>query len=248
MAIEILAETPIESLPLRSAEAAFADCRGAVVLAPHPDDETLGCGGAIALLRQQSVPIHVIVMSDGSASHPQSITHPAPVLRGTRENETYAALAQLGVSKAFVTFLRWPDTSVPHLADPDFPLAVSQCAQYIRQHSPSLLFVPWRKDQHCDHRATWEIAQRCLQQLPDPPKQLVYAIWGNSTAGLPALPPTETGWRLDIRSVRGLKRRAAMAHRSQTTDLIKDDPTGFRLTDTMLNNLIQPWETYLEAP
>ncbi|MGB3672596.1 MAG: PIG-L family deacetylase [Phormidesmis sp.] len=247
---ETLTETPIESLPLRTAEVAFAACQGAVVLAPHPDDETLGCGGAIALLRQRSIPVHVIVFSDGSASHPQSISHSAPVLSSIREYETYAALNQLGVSKASVTFLRWPDTSVPHPADPGFPLAVSQCAQSIRKYSPSLLFVPWQKDQHCDHRATWEIAQHCLQQLPpqqSPPSQLVYAIWGSAAAGLPALPPTETGWRLDIHTVQALKRRAAMAHQSQTTDLIKDDPTGFRLTPTMLNNLIQPWETYLEA-
>ncbi|NJL45380.1 MAG: hypothetical protein HC922_05860 [Leptolyngbyaceae cyanobacterium SM2_3_12] len=37
------------------------------------------------------------------------------------------------------------------------------------------------------------------------------------------------------------------AHQSQISDLIGDDPQGFRLTPAMLANLIQPWETYLEV-
>ncbi len=245
--VKTIVETSIDSLVLHTADEVFADCKGAIVLAPHPDDETLGCGGAIALLRQRSIPVHVIILSDGTKSHPDSQTHPAPVLKALRETETYTALAQLGVTKEFVTFLNWPDTAVPHPAHPDFSTAVSQCAYYLRKYSPSLLFVPWQNDRHCDHRATWQIAQQCLEHLSNPPKQVVYAVWGTPSAGLPSLPPGETGWRLDIRSVQQLKRSAAMAHQSQTTDLIQDDPTAFRLTPTMLNNLIQPWETYLNA-
>lgn len=245
MTTNTLTKTPIESLPLLTADEAFTGCKSAIVLAPHPDDETLGCGGAIALLRQRSIPVRVFILSDGTESHPHSQTHPAPVLKSLRETETYAALSQLGVSKEFITFLNWPDTSVPHHSDPNFATAVSQCTHYLRKYAPDLLFLPWQKDQHCDHRATWQIAQRCLQQIPTPPKQIIYAVWGTPAAGLPSLPPNETGWRLDIRAVQPLKHRAAMAHQSQTTDLIKDDPTGFRLTPAMLNNLIQPWETYL---
>ena len=239
--------TAIEALPLRTAEDVFADCRGAVVVAPHPDDETLGCGGAIALLRQRGIPVHILVVSDGTQSHPHSQRYPPDRLRQLREQETCAAVQVLGLPTAAVTFLRWPDTAVPHPGDLDFSTAVDQCYCYLLCHSPTLVFVPWQHDRHCDHRATWTITQHALSQLSSPPRQLVYSIWGSPSAGLPALPVGETGWRLNICDVKAVKRRAANAYQSQTTDLIADDPTGFRLTPTMLNNLIQPWETYLEV-
>ncbi|CAN5826497.1 PIG-L family deacetylase [soil metagenome] len=239
--------TAIESLPLRSADEAFLGCQRAVVVAPHPDDETLGCGGAIALLQQRSIPVHVLVMSDGTQSHPDSKSYPADRLRVQREQETCAALKGLGISEPKVTFFRWPDTAVPGLGDQDFATAVNLCSESLQRCQPSLLFVPWQHDQHCDHRATWQIVQQAVSNWPQPPRQVVYSIWGDRAAGLPALPPGETGWRLDIRAVVAVKRQAVMAHQSQTTDLINDDPSGFRLTPAMLNNLIQPWETYLEV-
>ncbi len=237
----------IESLPLRSADEAFLGCQRAAVVAPHPDDETLGCGGAIALLQQRSIPVHVLVMSDGAQSHPQSKSYPAERLMAQREQETCAALETLGISAPKVTFFRWPDTAVPGLGDPDFAAAVDLCCESLQRYQPSLLFVPWQLDQHCDHRATWQIVQQAIFNWPQPPRQVVYSIWGDHSAGLAALPVGETGWRLDIRSVVALKRQAVMTHQSQTTDLIDDDPSGFRLTPAMLNNLIQPWETYLEV-
>lgn len=242
-----LAGTAIESLPLRFADEVFSKGDRAVVVAPHPDDETLGCGGAIALLQQRAIPVHILVMSDGTQSHPHSKRYPAAKLRALREAETYAAVQTLGLSPSAITFFRWSDTAVPHPGNPDFAAAVDKCRHSLLRHSPTLLFVPWQHDQHCDHRATWKIVQHCLSSWSQPPKQIVYSIWGSPSAGLPALPAGETGWRLDIRSVASLKHQAAMAHRSQTTNLIADDPTGFQLTPTMINNLIQPWETYLEV-
>ncbi|MGB3293925.1 MAG: PIG-L deacetylase family protein [Phormidesmis sp.] len=241
------ADTAIESLPLRAANEVFSDGDRVVVVAPHPDDETLGCGGAIALLQQRAIPVHILVVSDGTQSHPHSTLYPATKLRALREKETCAAAQTLGLSPTAVTFLRWPDTAVPHPGDPDFPAVVGDCRRYLLHHLPTLLFVPWQHDRHCDHRAAWKIMQHCLSSYPQPLQQFVYSIWGSPSAGLPALPSGETGWRLDISAVESLKRQAAMAHQSQTTNLIADDPMGFRLTPTMLNNLIQPWETYLEV-
>ncbi|MBE9118040.1 PIG-L family deacetylase [Lusitaniella coriacea LEGE 07157] len=239
--------TAIESLPLRSAAAAFAGCHSAVVVAPHPDDESLGCGGAIALLQQRSIPAHILVMSDGTQSHPQSKKYPPERLKRLRERETQTALQKLGLEPEAATFMGWGDSQIPAFGSKFFPEAVSGCRSYLRDRAPSLLFVPWQHDRHRDHRATWEIVQSCLQTWQQPPQQLAYAVWGSEAAGLPCIPPDATGWRLDIRSVESLKRQAVMAHQSQTTDLINDDPTGFRLTPTMLTNLIQPWETYLEV-
>ena len=54
-------------------------------------------------------------------------------------------------------------------------------------------------------------------------------------------------WRLDINKVVELKILAIKAYRSQTTDLIDDDPEGFRLSPQMLANFARPWEVYLSV-
>ncbi|WP_262895303.1 PIG-L family deacetylase [Hymenobacter lapidiphilus] len=65
------------ALPLQPA--AYAATLGpTVVIAPHPDDESLGCGGLLALLARANVPVWCVLMSDGTMSHPNSAKFPAP--------------------------------------------------------------------------------------------------------------------------------------------------------------------------
>src|SRR4051794_10732910 len=84
-----------------------------VVVAPHPDDEVLGCGGIIALLRQARVRGRMIIAGDGAASHPGSKAYPPPALGALRRAESEAGLGILGVSPEDVTFLGLPDGGVP---------------------------------------------------------------------------------------------------------------------------------------
>ena len=44
-----------------------------IVLAPHPDDETLGCGGLLAACAAAQIPAHIFVLTDGSLSHPNNM-------------------------------------------------------------------------------------------------------------------------------------------------------------------------------
>ena len=60
------------------------------------------------------------------------------------------------------------------------------------------------------------------------------------------LPGPPKGWRLDVSPWVARKRQAVMAHRSQTTRLIADDPSGFILSEAVLSVLIRPFEVYLE--
>ncbi len=84
-----------------------------LVLAPHPDDESLGCGGTLALLRRAGFTVHVVFITDGTQSHPHSPSYPAERLRDLREAEALEALRELGVSATDTTFLRLPDRHMP---------------------------------------------------------------------------------------------------------------------------------------
>ena len=93
----------IRSHPLSAAELA----RPAVVFAPHQDDETLGCGGLIALKRQLGTAVDVVFVTDGRTSHAKFIGGDAVAAR--RRDEALAACAALGVPADAVIFLDFPD-------------------------------------------------------------------------------------------------------------------------------------------
>ena len=228
-------------LPLRPATTIAVG--SALVVAPHPDDETLGCGGAIALLRSLGCAVQVLVISDGTMSHPRSRKYPATALRVLREAETLKAMAVLGVDASFVTFLRLKDGALPTLA----PGMSAVASRVLAAFAPKTIFLPLRYDPHPDHRATWKLIQTALVYLPYTPRLIEYPIWdwdANQRSNLPF--PKVISWRLDISTVLDLKLQAIAAYRSQITDLISDDPQGFRLTPEMLANFSQPWEVYLE--
>jgi len=221
-----------------------------LVVAPHQDDESLGCGGAIALLRRAGLPVTVLFVSDGTGSHPNSRTYPPQRLRNTREAEALVALALLGVAAEMVCFLRLPDTAVPRPGQPDFAAAVARVGAALDAAAPQTILLPWRRDPHCDHRAAWELVQATLAGRTTRPRLLEYPIWVWELGGVGDLPLTGEvlGWRLAIDAVLPQKAAAIAAHHSQTTALIDDDPTGFRLLPEMLAHFADPWEIFLESP
>jgi hypothetical protein len=90
------------------------------------------------------------------------------------------------------------------------------------------------------------IRRPIVSRAPLPADYGEYAIWG---AALPAATPVDAvgGFRLEIGRHLARKRRAIDAHRSQTTNLIEDDPNGFRLTGTDLARFVLDHEFFSRA-
>jgi LmbE family N-acetylglucosaminyl deacetylase len=214
------------------------------ILAPHPDDESLGCGGLIARLAAIGAPPAIIVVSDGTGSHPNSPSYPPERLRALREEETREAVAALGSPVAPV-FLRLRDTSVPHPGISAFVEAVDRVASALPPGGVDTIAVSFRHDPHCDHQAAFALAAAVIERAGHPVRLLEYVIWNDEAAA--TVPAGFRPRRLDIAPVLAAKLRAIACHRSQTTDLIADDPGGFRLEPAMLRRFELPWETYLEA-
>lgn len=245
-----------DALPLRSIHEIAAS--SVLVVAPHPDDETLGCGGAIASLCSLGCSVRVLVISDGTQSHPHSRQYPSAKLRALRESETRSAMAILGVNTADIMFLGLPDGSVPGNAMGEFSASVSaslrfseavhRCCRVLAVWQPTLIFAPWRDDPHLDHRATWQLISAVVKTLSLSVRVVEYPIWDWDVQQRSNLHPSHhvLAWRLDIHRVVDLKQLAIAAYQSQVTNLIDDDPSGFRLTPAMLANFAHPWEIYLE--
>ncbi|MVM28689.1 PIG-L family deacetylase [Spirosoma sp. HMF4905] len=221
----------------------------ALVIAPHPDDESLGCGGTIAQLRALGYAVHVAFVSDGTMSHPNSKAYPVERLRDLRESEARAALHVLAVDPDDCTFLRYRDRQVPTNGASGFAEVATRMARLIDQVKPTTVFVPWRRDPHPDHRASWQIVQEALRQTTIKPRVFEYLIWLWELGKQADMPnPDEVMiWCVSIDSVMDQRNRAIAAHRSQVTHLIDDDPTAFYLSPDLLTHFEQPRELFLEA-
>lgn len=234
-----------DSLSILTIEKLIQKDYSILIVAPHPDDETLGCGGAIALCSQWNIPVSVLVVSDGTKSHPNSLVYPPLALKKLRERESLAALAILGVAPEAVTFLGLLDGAVD--VSSQSASAIAFCSQYLSNLTPSIIFLPWRSDPHEDHRASWQLLITAMSSLANLPRIIEYPIWDWDTQQRGNFPGLIDAWRLDISNVLELKKQAIAQYRSQMGDLINDDPEGFRLTPQMLQNFTQPWEIYLEV-
>ncbi len=224
--------------------AAIAGPRPLLVLAPHPDDESLGCGGLIAQACDAGLDLRVAILTDGTKSHPNSRSYPAARLRAVREAEAAEAVAALGLPPSRLLFLGYPDAAAPRwgrtLRD-----AGDRLAALVRAHAIGTVIASWRHDPHCDHLAAHRIATRACRLTGA--RHLSYAVWGWTLPPARILPRTPIrGWRLDVAADLPAKRRAIACHRSQVTALIADDPAGFIVPQTLLELCCRPFETYLK--
>ncbi|MBB4004356.1 PIG-L deacetylase family protein [Aurantimonas endophytica] len=218
-----------------------------LIVAPHPDDETLGCGGLAASLARLGRQVHTLFVTDGGASHRKSMQWPRERLAAQRETEAHAALVALGLDPAATTFLRLQDAAMPPHGSPAWRAAAAATANLVDRFDPDLVLLPWRRDPHCDHRDSWRLVTEVLAQRHPRPPTLEYAIWLDELGEADDAPrPGEMDEiAFDIGAAADAKRLAVAAHVSQTSDLITDDPEGFRLTAETIERLTGPVEKYL---
>ena len=227
----------------------FADLDGvvqggtALVLAPHPDDESLGCGGLIAEACARGLPPVVVVLTDGAMSHPSSNSHPPDRLRALRRAEARAAVSALGLGSERLHFLGVPDGRAPR-EGAAMEAVAARVAELARACDAGTILSTWEHDPHADHVAAQAIA-RAAARLAGA-RVVSYPVWGWALprrALLPAGPVS--GARLDIARHLPAKRRAIAAHASQHPGLIADDPRGFSLPASLLSAVDRPFEVFL---
>ena len=216
-----------------------------LILAPHPDDESLGCGGLIAASVLAGMPPFVLVLTDGTGSHPNSRAYPAAKLRRLRQAEAVAAIKELGLDAGRIAFLGLRDTESP-IAGPAFDATVSAVAALAIRIGAGSILAPWQHDPHCDHESAHLIAIAAARETNLP--HLAYPVWGLTLPPDTPLPGLPTGRRIEITPHLTQKRRAIAAHRSQLGEVIVDDPAGFELPRAFLALFDQPFEILLDVP
>lgn len=188
----------IAPLPTRAAAP-----RDLVVVAPHPDDETLGAGGLMATAAAAGRAVTVVVVTDGEAG----AATPTPDLGRRRRKELREALRALGVTAPRVVFLAYPDGDVaPHAAD------LEQMLERIITPT-DLLVGPWLRDGHPDHEATATACRRVAQRRAVEFMEYPVWAWHHST---PEALFANDAVRIPLEaSRRAAKVRAIQCYRSQ---------------------------------
>lgn len=140
-----------------------------LVVAPHPDDEAVGCGGTILRHAEVGDRVEVAFLTSGELSSPEL---PAEHVKATREREAQAAAKVLAV--ADLTFLRRPDWGL----EDDLAGTSTALSSVVERATPDRVYVPHAHESHPDHRAAFQITSRALAGYNIPPAcVLAYEVW-----------------------------------------------------------------------
>ena len=232
----------LPELPLDAGELAG---QAFIVLAAHPDDESLGAGGLMARLRRLGARVMVLLCTAGEASHPDSPTTTPEQLAAVRLQEFGGALTHL-----------LPDPDWRFLALPDGQLAahraevISALQQAIADVTAEsglpaeqiTLVAPYRHDGHTDHdtlgSAAAEAAGAGGHGLLEYP--IWYWLWADA-----ADPAWQSWLRLPLAPAEQQAKAAAMAsHTSQVRALSGQPGDEVLLPPSFLEHFERPFETF----
>lgn len=164
----------------------FNDAAPVMVVAPHPDDEALGCGGTLLRLRalRPDAAIHWLIVTEMPASYGAERI-------ATREREIASTAARLG---AQVHRLGFPAATLDEVPMSD---VIGRMSGIVRAAQPASVFVPWRHDVHGDHRIAFDAAVSCTKSFRYPSVHNVLAYEALSETDY-ALDPAAPAFRPNV--------------------------------------------------
>jgi LmbE family N-acetylglucosaminyl deacetylase len=188
-----------------------------LVIAPHQDDCVLGCGGLMLRKRLEGNPVHIVYVTDGSASH---LGHPTLTPEATavvREREGRAACRSIGIDSAAIHFLGARDGTLEHLAPESRSRVGNEIRRLLVSIRPDEVFIPYRRDGSSEHEATFQLFIETLAGTGLQPRiyeYLVWSWWNPLRLFRPWLTAPRV-WRFRFRGYEGIKIAALECYRSQ---------------------------------
>ena len=173
-----------------------------LIVAPHPDDDIIGCGGAIMHHTQDGARVAHLYMTSGDAisRNKRSLS-----LTNKREQEAKRGAKRLGVDK--LIFLREPDSALRSSKK-----LVHKVAHLIKELQTNIVYIPHAHDDHADHKETHKIVLQAIKSLKaqERPLVLAYEVW---------TPLREVTHSVDISAYIKHKLKALSEHKSQIADI-----------------------------
>jgi LmbE family N-acetylglucosaminyl deacetylase len=184
------------------------------VIAAHPDDEVLGCGGTMARLADEGCEVHVLLMADGETSRASAAE---PAAGGERLSARNAAAenARAILRYASVQALGLPDNRMDRLELLD---VVRPVETFLQRYRPRTVFTHHAGDVNIDHRVVHDaVIAACRPQPGYPVTELLFFEVPSSTEWRPPASGEMfcPNWFVDISATMGRKLEALQAYQSE---------------------------------
>jgi N-acetylglucosamine malate deacetylase 1 len=144
-----------------------------LVLAPHPDDETFGCGGTLRMLSESGVLVDVAFLTRGELGQEAGFGATLEARHETAERRTREARSAcqvLGVRE--LLFLDGADSRLA-----EQPQLAASIAHLLQRGGYQRVFCPWQHDSHDDHRATFSLLRAAVSQHAAAMQFWLYEVW-----------------------------------------------------------------------
>jgi len=171
-----------------------------LILAPHPDDEVLGCGGTLALAAARGARTLVVVVFDGAAGDPGR-KFPREDYVARRRREARAGGRRLGVGE----YRFWNRPEGHRAPEHEIDRGAARLARLVEDWRPDLVLAPWSGDAQGDHQSVARAVERWLEAGPVPCPVWGFEVWS------PLVPDA----LVDVSGVWRAKQEALAEHRTQ---------------------------------
>ena len=171
-----------------------------LVIAPHADDDILGCGGTASLHALQKDPVHVLVVYDGVAGDPEGRFDPAELVE-IRRAEARAGGACLGLED--YEFWGYPEGHVPAAAE--IRIGAERLASRMAELEPDIVYAPWIGEYHLDHHVLARVVRAACALSDFRGTAWGYEVWT----------PLVATRIVDVTRVYPMKVQALKKHQSQ---------------------------------
>lgn len=220
-----------------------------IVFSPHPDDETLACGGTIAKAVHQGDEVYVVTMTDGRNSHRTVLgidENPTPEeVRAIRRSESQEAAKALGIGRDNLIFLDFVDGSL----DRNISESARRVREILAELEPDKILVPSEQDIQKDHHATSTAVSVAVRELDIHPSRYEYVVWPDSRKlqivlrklGGIIKPPNVI--RIDISGFLHQKLNAISAYKSQVALLFPSQKKPI-LSESFIASFAVPTECF----
>jgi len=205
-------------LRLRSRRMPSGEFKRVLVVSPHPDDETLGCGGTLARLGRAGAEIWVVFVTDGRASHPSHpILRPLDI-KERRKSEARVSLGILGVAWDHVTMLDAVDGTLASLSNSEARTIEDLLSSEFQRTAPDAVFLPCRHDGSTEHDATFLLVTSAMRKSGKRPRIMEFPVWAwhNPLRLIEPLIKGRKVWRSLFTELRSTKVAAISSYATQT--------------------------------
>lgn len=210
------------------------------IVAPHPDDEILGCAGLIQSLDQAGFEVILFAVTNGTASHPHSSIYTPDQLNRIRPLESIRALSKLNLKQTIqrIAF---------NIEDGEVANQQQRLEKCLKEHltDRDVLVSTFIHDGHPDHEITGQVVQRVARELGLKNLQVLIWAWHWATPDDHRI-PWHKALRLDL-DIQQLQRKhhAILSFESQTSvDASTRQPPI--LPKHVIERIMQPWELYID--